>query len=65
MGKNKKSVNKAIKHEKEQWDLIFESKLKNVSKKPRFSNFWDEDYYKQIKNICVFVHTNLSIRAKF
>ncbi len=49
MNKNKKSFSKAIEHEKEQWNLIFESKLKNVSKKPRFSNFWDEDYYKQIK----------------
>jgi|SRR3989344_778740 len=50
INRKRKHLEGTIEHEKEQWDTIFESKLKNVAKKPKFSTFWDEDYYTKIKN---------------
>jgi ubiquinone/menaquinone biosynthesis C-methylase UbiE len=50
INRKRKHLEETIEHEKEQWDTIFESKLKNVAKKPKFSTFWDEDYYTKIKN---------------
>jgi|SRR3989344_5604834 len=50
INRKRKDLEADIRHEKEQWGKIFESKLKNVANKPRFSTFWDEDYYTKIKN---------------
>ena len=48
LNKTKRHLEKTVEHEKRQWNTIFESKLKDVTKKPKFSTFRDEVYYSQI-----------------
>jgi hypothetical protein len=51
---------KAIQHEEETWNKIFQSELQK-EKFEKFSSFWWEDYYNEITS---FVINNILVNLK-